>query len=372
MSSGLDGGTGFLVGARQEGENIKFNSQRNCFLVIDNKDDGIETMLTQAGAKLVKIDNKLHLLGEDAIIFSNMLSNFGTEKATLKRPMKDGVINSQEETSAINIISTLVSGILGKPNTEKEVCVYSIPSNPLNSEKNNTFHKMMFKQILSKLGYEPIALNEALAAIYAENPVMGDMPMSGIAISMGAGQVNVCMAVRGYPVIEFSMVGSGDYIDRQVSILSGQPQSVVTKIKEKELNFDNVDYSNIVLAGLDIHYSELLQNIMGKFAAKFAESGKVYEFPIEIVITGGTASPPGFENKFKNVLSEMELPFEVKGVRMSSDMLNTVAKGCLIKAMQEEKKRAPKPVPAPPIPAKVEPTPENKPEPPKENIDKKE
>jgi len=335
---GLDGGTMFLVGSRRTQDGINYVSQRNCFLSIDEGED-VEEMLTSAGAKLVKTNGKLNVLGEDAIVFSNLLSSFKSTEAALKRPMKDGVLNSQEEASAVSILQTLVGGVLGKPVENGETCVYSIPSNPINSDKNNTFHTAMFKQILTRLGYNPMPVNEALAVIYAENPKMGDMPMSGIAISMGAGQVNVCMAVRGYPVIEFSLVGSGDYIDQQVSIISGQPVSVVTKKKERFLDFDNIDYNDVVLAGLDIHYTDLLTNIMQKFCKKFAENGDVYDHPIEIVVTGGTASPKGFETKFKQVLNSMTLPFEVKDVRMSGDMLKTVSKGCLIKALKEEKKK---------------------------------
>jgi actin-like ATPase involved in cell morphogenesis len=297
-------------------------------------------MLTEGGAKLVNVDGTINILGEDAIIFSNMLSSFGVSGASLKRPMKDGVLNSQEETSAISILSILVEGVVGRAENKGDVCVFSAPSNPLNSDKNNTFHVAMFKRILTGLGYEAIPLNEALATIYAENPVMGDRPMSGIGMSFGAGQVNVCMAVRGMPVVEFSLVGSGDEIDRQVSVLCGKSTGVVTKAKEKKLDFDNVDYSDLIIAGLDIHYTDLLANVMKKFTKKFSELEEdAYEDPIEIIITGGTASPNGFDNKFKEVLASMDLPFEVKGVRMSSDMLNTVSKGCLLKAKREGKRK---------------------------------
>lgn len=342
---GLDVGTMFLVGSRSEGDTIKYTSQRNCFLTIDDGDD-VEEMLTSAGAKIVRINNKLNVLGEDAIVFSNLLSSFGAKKATLKRPMKDGLLNSQEEKSAISVLTALVSGVVGKPRTPNETCVFSCPSNPMNSEKNNTFHSAMFKQILTKLGFNPIPLNEGLSVIYAENPKMGEgeaaMPMSGIAMSLGAGQVNVCMAIRGYPVIEFSLVGSGDYIDKQVSVLSGEPVSIVTKIKEQKLDFGNINYDDMVIAGLDIHYSDLLTNILRGFADKFSESGKVYEHPIEIVVTGGTAKPSGFDKKMETIISEMSLPFDVKCIRMSGDLLNTVSKGCLVRAMREEKKREPK------------------------------
>jgi hypothetical protein len=337
---GLDVGTMFLVGSRIDSDNVKYTTQRNCFLTISD-DEGIEDMLSSSGAKIVRINNKLNVLGEDAIIFSNLLTSFGAEKASLKRPMKDGVLNSQEEKQSISVITSLVGGVIGKPKIENEVCVFSCPSNPINSGKNNTFHSAMFKQILTKLGYNPIPLNEALAIIYSENPKMGkedEMPMSGIAISFGAGQINVCMAIRGYPVIEFSIVGSGDYIDKQVSILSGQPESVITKIKEQKLDFNNIDYDDMVIAGLDIHYSDLLRNVVKKFSEKFSESGKVYDYPIEIVVAGGTSKPSGFDAKLKNILKEMDLPFEVKDVRMASDVLNAVSKGCLLKAVKEQAK----------------------------------
>jgi len=338
MATGLDAGTMFLVGSRQEEDNVSYVSQRNCFMTISEGDD-VEEMLTSAGAKIVKIGNKLNVLGEDAIVFSNMLSSFGATDASLKRPMRDGVLNSQEEKNSIAVLSSLIEGVIGAPRSEGEICVFSAPSNPINSEKNNVFHSAMLTQILSKLGYTPIALNEALSIIYAENPSMGEMPMSGIAMSLGAGQVNVCMAVRGYPVVEFSMVGSGDYIDQQVSVLSGKSASAVTKIKETRLDFGNIDYGDMVLAGLDIHYSELLKNILKNFAKKFSESGNTYDHPVEIVVSGGTAKPEGFEQKFNEILAEMDLPFEVKGVRMAGDLMNSVSKGCLIKAMQAEKKK---------------------------------
>lgn len=336
MACGLDIGTMFIVGSRRNDDEIEYTTQRNCFLDIGKDSDAVG-ILNESGAKLVTINDKIHILGEDAIVFSNLISSFGN-KSHLQRPMKDGLLNSQEEADSISIITELIKGILGTPKTENEVCVYSCPSNPLNSDKNNVFHKTMFAHVLKDLGYDPVALNEALSVVYSENPTMGDMPMSGIGISFGAGQVNICMALRGYPVIEFSLVGSGDEIDRQVAILSGQPESIITKKKEKFLDFDNIDSSDIIISGLEIYYSDLLTRIIQDFVGKFSEAGKSYEHPIEIVITGGTASPNGFGNKFNSILEKIDTPFEVKEVRLSEDMLKTVSKGCLIKALREEKK----------------------------------
>jgi len=144
----IDIGTMFLVSARQEGsDEIKFITQRNCFCTIENE-EGAEDMLSGAGAKFTKEGNKLNILGEDAIRFSNMFSSFSKESVSnLKRPMKDGLINTSEETLALSIIEKLISGIVGKPQKDKEVCVYSVPANAVDSQKTNGFHQARAKQI---------------------------------------------------------------------------------------------------------------------------------------------------------------------------------------------------------------------------------
>jgi len=167
---------------------------------------------------------------------------------------------------------------------------------------------------------------------------MGDATMSGLGISFGAGQCNVCFAYRGYPVVEFSVARSGDFIDQQVANVTGKKPSVVSKIKEKDFSFDKAASGDMVMMALDIHYTEMINYVLNIFAKKFMEAEKAYDDPIEIVVAGGTACPDGFLDKMKEVIDDMDLPFEVSNIRKADDMLRTVSKGCFVKAMQLEAK----------------------------------
>jgi len=63
-----------------------------------------------------------------------------------------------------------------------------------------------------------------------------------------------------------------------------------------------------------------------------------FEKPIPIVISGGTASPPGFIERFKRILEKTSFPLEVREVRLAPHPLYTVAKGTLIAAIADRKR----------------------------------
>lgn len=57
----------------------------------------------------------------------------------------------------------------------------------------------------------------------------GFLGMSGIA----AGMVNICYAMYGNPVFSFSIVNSGDWIDKQAAKATGESISFINKEKTK-------------------------------------------------------------------------------------------------------------------------------------------
>jgi hypothetical protein len=58
--------------------------------------------------------------------------------------------------------------------------------------------------------------------------------------------------------------------------------------------------------------------------------------PIPIVLSGGTASPKGFVDRFKKALNGADLPLKVSDVRLASDPFTATARGCAIAAVHEE------------------------------------
>lgn len=167
----------------------------------------------------------------------------------------------------------------------------------------------------------------------------GLIPFTGLAISMGAGMTNFCLAERGLPLDEFSVAKSGDWIDKNVARMVGQPKTKVLRVKEKELNFDKIDESNPIHLGLKCYYEELVEYVFTKFAKRFENNRGSIDHPIDVVISGGTASPPGIVSLVNRVIDRMNLPFEIKEVKRANDMFRAVATGCYIRAKQAAKKQ---------------------------------
>jgi hypothetical protein len=349
----IDLGTMWLQSARDDAEGkIRYNTVRDCYRVIDH-DEEFEDTLKAQGAQYIVGEGKIYILGTDAYMQAGM-AEFGEEQkgsgeSILKRPMKDGILNPDSPKMSMAILRELMRSCIERdigPAREGEVLYFSVPANPVDSNINNSFHKMMAQQYLKGLGYDATPLNEGLAVVYAENPKMdtpnGPIPFTGIGISCGAGMVNFCLAERGLPLDEFSVARSGDYIDSNAARMTGQPLTKVLRTKERKLDFNNLDQNDEILLALNCYYEELINYVFGIFRKRFESNKGSIDFPIEIILSGGTASPPGFDDKVRSMISKMNLPFEVSRVRCAKDMLRTVATGCYVRAKQVARKKSAK------------------------------
>lgn len=337
MAKAIDIGTCFLVGAEMRGGREIFTSERDAFFSMPNEDFA-EEMLSKAGAFYITKGDRLYVVGEDALKFAMVTGN----QNDYRRPMAAGVLNPGEE-DAVAMIQIMIEGVIGKASFPGEVCAATIPANPVDASFDTTYHSMVLTRFLEGLGYEVKVINESLGIIFAENPTVttnnGEViPFSGIAISFGGGMVNLVASYRAKQLLAFSAGRSGDWIDAQVSKVTNQPISRVIHEKERNLDFNNIDSSNRVLSALDIYYEDLCRYVLEHFKVEFKKASVTFDEPIEIVIGGGTAKPPGFLDKFKRVLSKVDMPIPIKNVRMAKDPLKAVAAGALIAAISQEKK----------------------------------
>jgi len=152
--------------------------------------------------------------------------------------------------------------------------------------------------------------------------------------------VHNCFAYKKMPLIAFSVAQCGDWIDIEASKVAGVDVSAMTRYKEAKFNLNNVDYSNMKDAALDIFYNNMIEHALDKFSEKFSQLDVEDQIhaPLEIVIAGGTSMIPGFIDKFNAVLGSKELTFRVKNVRHAEEPLYAVSSGCLMKAISTEKK----------------------------------
>lgn len=348
----VDLGTMWIQSARDAGDGtVIYNTVRDAYCEMSH-DDEIEDVLKEQKVHFVRDGQKIYVLGEDAYRQCSM-AEF-TAKAdddSLKRPMKNGIINSSSPKTSVMILRELIRSCLTKglgAARKNEILYVSVPANPIDSTIDNTFHESMALQFLRGLSYDARPLCEGLAVIYSENPKMylkdgTTTALTGLGISMGAGQQNFCLAQRGKSIDEFSIARSGDWVDERVAIMTGEPKTKVLRVKENKLDFNNLDLDDPIILALDTYYESLVKYVFGKFAERFAVHRGALEGSIDVVLSGGTASVPGFDKKVKGILEKMDLPFEIHEVRMAGgghrdEMLKAVVKGCYARAYLAAKK----------------------------------
>lgn len=339
MAIGIDIGTMFIVGAREEGDEVTFTKARDAYFKFTDEDN--VDMLEETGASMLKFEGSSMAVGDDAIRYANLTGQF----ENFHRPMAKGVLNPNAE-DGIAILKYLINGVAGEPAEEGEVCAVTSPADPLDGSFDTTFHRTLLKNHIKKMGYNPIILNEALAIIYSENPVVktedGDIPFSGIGISFGAGMVNLVAAWRGKKLVEFSVSEGGDWIDKKVSEVTNAPLSKVIKFKESK--WGKMDKYNSrdqrIVAALEIYYDALIETALKNFVIEFENQDRSYDDPVEIIVAGGTSMAPGFIDKFNSVLDRLEAPFDIAAVRHAKEPLTAVANGALVAAKTYSKRKA--------------------------------
>lgn len=324
MVAGLDVGTAFCVCARKTKEGkLKFKKERTSFYQIE-QGDFTKSLLNNSKVNYIEKGKDLYVLGDEALRFANL---FHKEAS---RPLAQGMLSPREKES-VPMLRVLLEEIAGEPKEPNEKIYFSVPANPVDAVKNNIYHEKVIEEILKNKGYDPKAMNEALAIVYSE---LADNKFSGIAMSFGAGMVNVCLSYLSVPIVSFSTAKSGDWIDEMSAQAQGETSSKMQELKEKELDL-SIDQAETLLKTLSIHYDALIDYTLKHFVAEFKKSKNLPDIKGEglpIVISGGTSMPKGFVERFKKRLDNMDFPIKVSEVRQAAEPLYSVAKGLLVAA----------------------------------------
>jgi len=328
---GFDAGTyNMIVAFRKEDGSIAFKREVNAFLELE-LDDFVFNMMDDAEAPLIEDKERgvFYACGQAAV---NMAHSINTLQ--LRRPMKDGCLNPKERR-AQEIMSDMIYGMLDDVGP-KDTLFYSVPANAINQETDADYHSMILKRVFEgmeddqgRLNLNLFEINEGLALVYAE---LEEKKWTGIGISCGAGMVNVCMAMYAAPLFKFSLVNSGDWIDKQASRAIGEETtSYVNREKEKiDLSVDSPEYVHRAIKGqYEIMIHKTVQGI--KKGLEQAQQ-RAPDEPIDIVVSGGTSSPKGFPQMFKKELEAAKLPIKIGSIVRPKDPLYSVARGCLIAA----------------------------------------
>jgi hypothetical protein len=322
---GLDVGTCNLVAAEQnEKGEVELRPKRNVFIDVPI-DAYTKNMLTRLNVPYVVQGKKMYVLGDHAFELANVLNK------NTRRPMADGLISPKEQ-DALPVMKLLIGSILGQPRIPNEVCFYSVPGDPIDSDLSVAYHRDLFDAVLRSLGYKPSHIIEGHAVTFAE---LGEEDFTGIGISCGGGMFNICVAYKSMPALYFSTARSGDWVDKNVANVLGIKAAKAALIKEKGV--DLIKPKNREEDAIAIYYRNLIQYNITNIAERFksAENMPSFNEPISIVFSGGTSMAGNFIELVKDVFKKLEFPIPVKDIRMAKDPFNATAKGALVAAQLE-------------------------------------
>jgi len=324
---GLDVGTAFINTATIDAaDEIKIHSQRDAFFDIEN-DKFARNMLKANDANYIESDDGklLYVVGQEAVNFANVF------KREIRRPLQKGVISTREP-EALLMIKTILKSILGKPHCENEICKFSVPAAPIDADHNVIYHENVLKSFIESFGFKAQSVNEAQAICYSE---LDDEKFTGLAISFGAGMVNVSLSYMGAGSVEFSISRGGDWIDENAAKAIGERTTRMTAIKE--VGMDLLAPKDRHEESIGIFYRNFIAYVVKCFEKKLVETSSVPEFPepISIILAGGTSLAKSFDKVFKQEIEKIKLPFKVKQIKLAEDQMFAVAKGCLFASLAE-------------------------------------
>lgn len=323
---GLDVGTSRIVLARRagDGNELTYDSQLNAFVSIPYSKITASTLEREDVPHTVEA-GEIVVHGNESEKFAGLLN------AEIRRPMNRGVLDPKEPSS-LKMMREILARMLGGLQGSKKIC-FTVPAAPLGAEGSLTYHEATLNQTLTELGFEPSSINEGLAVVYGE---LESSNYTGIGISCGGGLCNVCLAYLSVPVLSFSVPKAGDYIDSSAAQVTGERANLIRLAKEDSFHFNGF-FADKIQQVISVYYDEMIRTLVGALKDAFARTSSLPKFnrPIPIVLSGGTALPHGFRDRFEKLLWEQEFPITVSEIRLAQTPLYSTAKGALACALSD-------------------------------------
>ncbi|MGH9675093.1 MAG: hypothetical protein ACRD44_18120, partial [Bryobacteraceae bacterium] len=321
---GLDVGTSRIVVARRATEGYQYESQLNAFVSVPFS-KMTSTALEREQVPFVTRGGEIIVHGNESQRFADLLS------VETRRPMTEGVLNPGENDGMV-VIRSILESLAGASRQGADRICFSVPAPPLGAEENLTYHEASLSQMLTEMGFQARSINEGLAVIFSE---LEDTNFTGIGVSCGGGLCNVSMAYLSMPVLSFSVAKAGDFIDSSAAAVVGELANRIRITKETSFHLNGF-VSDKMHKALTVYYDDVIQTLVTALRdALNASRRPKFARPVPVAVSGGTAAPAGFRERFEKALQESELPVEISEVRMASDPLHATARGALIAGMAE-------------------------------------
>jgi hypothetical protein len=260
----------------------------------------------------------------------------GTSRIVIARQATDGLAYDSQLNAFVSLpYSKLTENALTKEQVPHaiETAAILVPGNQSERLADVTYHEATLKQILQEMGFEATSINEGLAVIYSE---LADTNYTGIGVSFGGGLCNVCFAYLSVPVLSFSIAKAGDFIDSSAATATGELANSMRIRKEESFHL-NGHFGDKFQHALGVYYDEMIRSVVSGLKEAFAAHLRTPKIgrPIPLVLSGGSALPPGFRDRFEKMLTESDFAVPLSEIRLAADPLTATAKGALVAALSE-------------------------------------
>jgi hypothetical protein len=320
---GLDVGTSRIVVARNTDKKYQYETCLNAFLTLPYSKLA-ESLLQRENVFHEVHGNELVVAGDDAQKFGEVFH------AETRRPMRNGVLNPQEPY-ALPVVRQIISRLTGRAAVEGQKIFFSVPAPGDDGEGGLAYHEASIRQILEELGYSATPIQEGLAVVFGE---LGGSNFSGIGISCGSGLCNVCLAILSVPVISFSVPKAGDFIDARAALVTGDLATRTRIKKESSFRLNGFSADRLQNA-LTVYYQDMMKSLIESLRSHITAAQRLPKLDqsVPLALSGGTVMPPGFLDHFSAAMRATSFPLKLSEIRVSSDPLNSTARGALMAAL---------------------------------------
>ena len=135
---------------------------------------------------------------------------------------------------------------------------------------------------------------------------------------------------------ESQIAKAGDYIDASAASVTGERANLIRLAKESSFHFNGA-FSDKVHQVISVYYDDMIRSLVSALKDAFAWTSHAPAFnrPVPMVLSGGTALPKGFRDRFEKILGEQDFPVKVSEIRLAQNPLCSTAKGALICALSD-------------------------------------
>ena len=300
-AKGLDAGECYIVGAEARSGEIVFTPERAIYLCW-KPGDAVDVRARSMGVYTLPLGGRTYALGQDAV---RVAQETGKEDE-LVSPFRRSLPRGEEE----RVIATILSAIIGVPDSPGETVAYTVHGNPVDGGADFAGAGRIWNALVASLGFSPMPFGRARAAILGANPERAQRGEPCPAVSLVFGETAVDVAVdcrEGF--LEFSLLRGTDWIDGSVARMKSIRTEEVGALRESRLNLEAVDRSDPLLATLEIYFEHQIHYTLQQIQAQIMKAGLSPMQPLDFIATGPGAACPGFAAKFEKDAKEGKIRY---------------------------------------------------------------